>query len=196
MISILLALSLTSPVELTGVWEKDCARGVTRREVMDDVTAELYETFHASGACGAPVFTLGSVGTVDFPEGREPERTLPIDFEFTRVILRPETPAVAEGWNRRGMCGLTGWLSGVGQDVAGAYCELFGEGLRMRLPEAGRRVWGVIRWSGDQLWFGKLSRERDGSSADRRPVELDGEFYRRVQLSLTQFSTSKPSLLP
>ena len=59
-------------------------------------------------------------------------------------------------------------------------CDFFGLGSVVPVPRAGDRRYGIVRIEEDTLSFGRLSPVRDGSSPEKRPLELDPVPYPRA----------------
>lgn len=180
----LLAL-LASPAfagpHIDGLWRRDCQHGLVREERIVGEHAALTETNFRDSSCSRPSVSIESRGVL-FPG---PRVILPIgaeelDFVFVGVRLTPLDTEAAAYYEREKMCGLSGWKVKEAKEIAGLLCELWGRGHPVPVPRPGLRKYGVVKTTSDELYFGRLSPERDGSTPERRPLELDPSPYRRV----------------
>lgn len=163
-----------------GVWRQPCQRGYAREEIFAGSSATYTERNFWDRACTAPAVEIVSRGTIQMAEPMlEAAGARPIDFTFTSVSLKPASPRTAEAWRERGVCGFRDWQSGQEKDVTGRECDFFGLGSVVRVPRAGDQRFGIAKISGGELFLGRLSPARDGSSPGRRPLELDPLGYQR-----------------
>jgi hypothetical protein len=104
-----------------------------------------------------------------------------LDFLFVGVRLIPRDHAAAAYYESVALCGLKGWKINEPKEIGGRLCDFLGLGEPFQVPRAGLKKFGVVKMEGDALYFGRLSPERDGSSAEKRPLDLDPLPYRRVE---------------
>ena len=173
-------LALASPLD--GAWRQPCRAGYQREEQIAGSHAVLAETNFRDSACTQPSLRIESRGLL-FPGGNVilPIGAHELDFVFVGVRLTPLDQAAAAYYESMQLCGLRGWKVNEPQEIGGLFCDFYGLDLPVRVPEAGLRKFGVVKLEGDSLYLGRLSPERDASSPDKRPLELDPEPYRRVR---------------
>lgn len=180
-LAILLSLSAHAGPALEGTWRQPCARGYQREERFEGAFVTYVERNFWDGSCTAPAVEILSRGAFEAGEPvLAPLGARAMDFTFASVSLRPRSVETAAAYNQRAVCGLSGWRVDEEQEITGRDCDFFGLGAKMRVPSAGDRKFGIFRLEGDELFFGQLSPERDGSAPSRRPLVLDPRGYRRA----------------
>ena len=167
--------------ELDGVWRQDCRAGYSREEAFAGAHAAYTERNFRDSACSSLSVETISRGSISLGElVLEPSGARALDFSFESVSLRPIDEKVATLWRERGVCGFRDWRAGVEKEVTGRYCDFFGLGSVVRVPSPGDRKFGIVVPGEGAIFLGRLSPERDGSTPERRPRELDSEPYRKV----------------
>lgn len=181
LVALTLATAALAAGPLDGIWRQDCSRGYSREEAFRGDQAAYSERNFWDGACSQPAVETISEGTVTLgPAVSAPGGAREIDFQFTTVSLRPVDVKAAAAWRERGVCGFRDWAAGVAKVVTGRECDFFGLGSVVRVPATGDRKFGVVKAGEGMLFFGRLSPARDGSSPEKRPLELDPAPYRKV----------------
>jgi hypothetical protein len=177
----LLFVMVAQAGELDGTWRQDCSRGFQREEKFQGGSAAYTERNFRDLECSKPAvetISRGAIslgGTVALPSGARE-----LDFSFSSVSLKPLDERAAKEYRERILCGFRDWRANEEKLVTGRECDFFGLGSVVRIPAEGDRRFGVVKVSGEGLFFGMLSPERDAGSPDRRPRELDPSPYRRV----------------
>ncbi len=172
--------ALASP-SLDGVWRQDCQRSYQREERISGSHATFVETNFRDRSCTHPSVKVESRGllflgrNVIFPIGASE-----LDFLFVGVRLTPLDAEAAAFYESIQLCGLKGWNTGEAKEIGSLLCDFFGQKITFGVPAPGTRKFGVVRALAEELYFGRLSPERDGSTPERRPLELDPSPYRRV----------------
>ena len=171
---------ILSLVSLQGSWQQDCQRGLVREEHFQDSSVKFVERNFWDSACQSSAAEAISHGTILLGDPVEkPAGASAIDFTFSSVFLKPLDERAASSWNARAVCGIRSWQSGEEMEVTGKECDFLGLGKAVRVPSSGDKKFGVISLTEEGLFFGRLSPQRDASSPDRRPLELDPRPYRR-----------------
>lgn len=167
---------------LNGTWAQPCRGGYFRTETFLGNAATYVERNFSDGACTQPSVVTTSRGEIELGEGvSAPAGAMALDFTFTSVTLKPVTDDAAAAWRERGVCGSRDWLAGEERDVTGRECDFSGLGSVTRVPKLGDRRFGVVKIDSGQIFFGRLSPERDGADPSRRPIELDPVPYVSAQ---------------
>ena len=160
-----------SPLE--GKWRTDCFSGFQKTEIFRGSTVSLVEENFSQKNCEKLGLRISSVGQFILDEAAGF-----IDFQFERVLLSVHNETYKNFYEQKSMCGIREWPLGLEQDITGLACDFFGQGKPVQVPIAGEARYGIYSLKGKQLFFGKLSPERDGRSPDRRPAVLDPRFFR------------------
>ncbi len=166
--------------ELKGHWLQDCAGRYQKEELFEGDRATYTEHNFRGTGCSGKVLEMISRGTLvpgSAIDGLEGVNEL--DFVFESVTFIPIDEATADFYEKSALCGLTGWRVGEPKVITGLVCEFFGQGLKIQVPAAGVRKYGIAKVTANELYLGLLSPERDASSPERRPRELDPLPYRR-----------------
>jgi hypothetical protein len=167
---------------LDGLWRQACERSYFREELFLGSSAVYTERNFRDGACLSPSVDTISRGQI-LPGSlvAEPIGASELDFIFESVSLLPRDERAAEAYEKISLCGLKGWIAGEEKEITGLLCDLYGQGSQVRVPQKGLHKYGVVRVGEDALYFGRLSPERDGSSALKRPLVLDASPYKRAR---------------
>jgi hypothetical protein len=159
---------------LEGIWSQPCQNQALRTENFARAQVTLTESYYGDKNCAKPVMDFESAGTYTADRGE-------IDFAFQKISITVQDFWYMADYNNRHVCGIDTWEMGVAQDVTGKFCEIFGKGYGIQIPPAGQKRFGIYKIENDQLYFGKLSVERDSSSPEKRPTEFDPRFYVRTK---------------
>ncbi len=177
--AVLLGASLAMAGALDGVWRQDCARGYQREEVFAGEQGTFTERNFSDLGCHSVKVETISRGLItlgaDLPDG-----TREIDFVFSSVHIKPRNEETAAHYRRRRICGYRDWAADEEREVTGRDCDFFGLGSVIRVPGAGVKKFGIVKITPNELYFGDLSPERDGSSPSKRPSTLDLRPYRAI----------------
>lgn len=157
---------------LEGHWVQECQRRLQKSEEFRGHEVRYTETYFAGDHCQAPIFIFAATGpySLFFHE---------IDFIFMSISATAVTPAMASDFNQRRVCGFQNWQPGQAREVAGLGCDFFRLGANIPTPARGQKKFGRWKVIEDKLFFGRMTRERDGSAPDRRSLEWDSRFYQR-----------------
>jgi|GEM_PF-6790014 len=165
--------------EFDGNWKQPCVRGYQKEELFLAHSATYTEHNFRDVSCLTPSVDLISRGSlIAGAPLLEPLGASELDFIFSSVSLAPRDAAAAEFYESVSLCGLSGWRLNEEKEITGLACDLFGTGLKLQVPSAGDRKYGIVKREGESLYLGRLSPERDGNTALRRPRDLDPVAYR------------------
>ena len=161
---------------LQGLWAQPCTNGSVRTETFDNKNVSLKEMFFTDKDCRVPAVVFRNDGTYELP------RIGHMDFKFTTIQLRLLTEVAVQDFNRRKVCDFENWKLGEEKDITGRSCEMFLIGFPQRIPTAGEMRYGIYHINQDltELALGKLSKEKNATTPDKRPEELDSRIYRKV----------------
>ncbi|MNY70628.1 hypothetical protein D3C86_2088020 [compost metagenome] len=86
-------------------------------------------------------------------------------------------------FNTRQVCGFTDWALDTPKDITGMTCKLFEDWSALKAPREGEMRFGTYKIEqnkeGDRLFFGRLTKDRDALSPEKRPHLLDPRYYIR-----------------
>lgn len=174
--------TLSFAAGLDGLWRQDCRNGYQKEERISGGRVEFAETNFRDGFCGRPAVRILSRGALlGGPAVAQPESAEELDFIFSSVSLVPLDEGAALFYDSIRLCGLSGWRVGEEKEITGLFCSFFGEeGGLFVVPAKGTRKYGIVKRGPLEIFFGRLSPERDGSTPFRRPLELEEMAFRRV----------------
>jgi hypothetical protein len=161
---------------LQGLWAQPCANGVLKTEFFSGQRVLLNEMFFADKECRRPIVVFINEGTYQLPAPGW------IDFKFTSVRLRLLTEGAVNDFNSRKVCGFGDWKNSEEKEISGRPCEIFVIGSPQRIPTVGDMRYGIYRLdlSLNRLSFGKLSKDKNASTPEKRPHDLDPQYYLKV----------------
>ena len=59
-------------------------------------------------------------------------------------------------------------------------CDFFNLGRNFPTPSSGQKKFGIYKIENAQLFFGQLTKDNDGSTEARRPLQFNPRPYQRV----------------
>jgi hypothetical protein len=154
-----------------GLWRQECASRNIRTEDFQGAQVSLSESFYSDDLCLGGSLSFISRGTYTLPRAGQ------MDFEFTGMGLVLRDSRFVEDFNQRQVCGFSDWQLEVEKEISGRTCEIFGS--PQRIPAVGDKRYGIYQLKADQLLFGKLSREQNAMSPEKRPTNFDPRPYIR-----------------
>jgi hypothetical protein len=156
---------------LQGLWRQECAKRNERTEEFIDSTVTLKESFFSDGHCQKAILVFINEGTFVLPAARN------IDFRFTSVRLKLGGENLIQDFNHRKVCGFQDWKIDEEKEISGRLCEIFIIGSPQKIPTAGDMRYGTYHLQDDRLQFGKISREENALTPEKRPTKLDPRYY-------------------
>jgi hypothetical protein len=159
---------------LQGRWFQACQAGGMRTEEFQDALVTLTEMFFLDAGCTRPSVIFISEGSFVLPTKDQ------MDFQFTSVRIRLMSEIAVNDFNHRRVCDFEDWTYGVEKEISGRSCAVFVAGLPHRVPAVGEMRFGLYRLEGNHLSFGKLSREKNATTPEKRPTEYDSRFYTKI----------------
>lgn len=162
---------------MQGLWAQPCQQGHLRTEAFNGPLVTLNEMFFADKECRNPIVVFTNDGAFRLPSAGL------IDFRFTSVRIRLLTLAAVNDFNNRKVCGYSDWQQLMEKEISGRLCEIFFVGSPQKIPAVGDMRYGIyqIDRSQGRLAFGKLSKERNATTPDKRPLEMDPRPYLKVR---------------
>lgn len=164
----------TDPNPLIGRWFQPCSKGAVKSEYFRRFEVALTEMYFLDKNCRQPSLILINEGSYWLPVGNH------IDFQFASIRARLMSAIAINDFNRRKVCGFDDWQLGSEKEISGRSCEIFYVGIPQRLPTVGEMRYGIYQLREDRLSFGKLSRDKDATTPDKRPTEFNSRFYTRA----------------
>lgn len=166
---------------LDGLWRQDCRAGYQKEERIQGSQVAFTERSFRDHACERPAIEIISRGALIWGAlVARPRNASELDFVFSSVSLIPRDRDAAAYYEALKLCGLSGWRVGEEKEITGLVCSFFGEGSQFFIPLKGTRKFGIVKAGAEEIFFGRLSPERDGSSPLKRPLELEERAFRRV----------------
>lgn len=164
--------------DLTGTWNQACTQTITNGTVQGSSTAKLvvgsgvhvstsvgYQSANCTGPSATVTITsnatIGNLLT-------SPAQSFELTKTVTSATLTPNSSLAASGMNLLGVCGLSGWQSGMAKDITGLNC--FGTTVFAN-------DFQIIQLAGSYLYMGLRDLGHDGSTLATRPIALDPTPY-------------------
>lgn len=160
--------SATTPLE--GIWVRPCYQGGMQIQMIEDNSDTANEIFYEDAQCRTPLLAFVNDGTFEIHDKQ-------INFEFQKVSLVLHSDKVVADFNQRSVCGKTDWKKNSPAEITGLQCALFQEHKLVQVPRAGEMRFGIWQVKETKLFFGLLTRELNGSTPEKRPVDLDQRPY-------------------
>jgi len=159
---------------LQGQWMQACQNHALRIEDFESHKVTLQEMFFMDDACKTPLMVFANAGNYVLPQAGQ------MDFTFTSVTVRLNSAVAVNDFNKRQVCGFSDWTINVDKEVSGRSCEIFFVGQPQKVPTAGEMRYGIYHIDGDHLSFGKLSRDQNATTPDKRPTDFDPRYYTKI----------------
>jgi hypothetical protein len=165
----------TEQERLQGRWFQACSHGALKTEFFQGDKVTLTEMFFLKEDCSQPSVIFVNQGTYILSNGNL------IDFQFTSIRLRLMNEIAVNDFNRRRVCDLANWTLGLEKEISGRSCEIIMVGLPQKIPTVGEMRYGIYRLQDPiHLSFGKLSRQKNATTPEKRPTDYDPRFYTKV----------------
>lgn len=162
------------PENLAGRWFKNCEGGSVKIEDFTPSEVTLNEIFFLDSKCTRPSLVFVSEGPYIIPAKGI------IDFQFSSVRIRLMSEIAVNDFNTRKVCGFSDWKWSEDKEISGRPCEIFFVGLPQRVPAAGEMRYGIYLLEGNRLSLGKMTREQNATSPEKRPTELQPRAYTKM----------------
>lgn len=163
---------------LQGVWRQDCTNRASRAENFQADKVVLTESFFNDDKCASDFLHFINEGTFMLPASGQ------MDFQFTSVRLKITDESLVKNLNSRSVCGFQDWKLNEEKEISGRLCEIFIIGSPQKIPTVGDMRYGIYRLDNDRLYFGKLTRDENAMTPEKRPTNYDPRFYTRVPQAL------------
>lgn len=161
-----------------GLWVQECLLGLIKQQNINALHIELRENFYQDRNCQDVSFVFRTEGSLSY----EDFNTTQINFIYSEIELSLWINEVVSDFNERQVCGLDDWKLGVFQKITGLQCALFNTHKSSPIPAVGDMKYGIFKIEDGQLYYGKLSKEFDGSAAAKRPIEFDLNYFKHLEI--------------
>jgi hypothetical protein len=161
------------PTIATGRWRQTCRNRNMNEEFFTASQVRYSETYFSDDQCSQALVSFISEGPYQATQNK-------IDFAFTTSDIVILAPQIAAGFNQRAVCGWTDWTTGR-RSVLGQLCDFFNLGRNFPTPKLGQQKFGIYKIENALLFFGQLTKDNDGSSDARRPLQLNPRAYQYVK---------------
>ena len=168
--------------DVEGTWLQGCRGNFSRAEVFQKDVATLYERSYGTANCTNPQMTFTSSGRFVLGDALPiPADAKTIDFTFASVSVTVHADALVQKYNAYNVCGFSNWALNQVKDVSGLRCDFWLLHQPVPVPRVGDLRFGIYRVDGENLFFGRNTRENSGLTRETRPTEWDPRFYHRVR---------------
>lgn len=153
--------------EIKGKFQTDCAslpeENISLVRTVDFSPEVLMQEqiIYGDLQCQAPAYAFVLSGPYALAEGGL------LDITMASIQLKPLDARIATGFTQAKLCGIEVWEVGKAQEVAGKNCG------GSAMPAAGSMSYDRVQEVETGLVFGATTEETDGSTQEKRPVELD-----------------------
>lgn len=171
----LLASFRTQASDLSGSWTTGCHQGLSKEQALDEAHSITTENFYRDQNCKLESFQFKTTGTLQFPS----ENSSWINFSYEMVQLTVYDQQVVADLNARKVCGIGDWRSEEPQIITGLQCALFNVNKETQIAKVADQKFGIYKLQEGRLYFGQLSRDKDGSAPSKRPTTWAPEFYQK-----------------
>jgi len=182
---LLLALFALTPAQvraqansLVGVWRTGCQLGVNKQQQFTETSSLTTESFFQDRNCSRPAFQFRTSGQIQFPQ----ENQEFINFTYSEIKLTVFTQLAVDDFNARKVCGFENWKTAKEKIITGLKCAFFNVKKETQIARDNDQKFGIYKGEKDQLFFGQLTHENDGSSPGKRPLKLSPEAYLKTDL--------------
>lgn len=155
-----------------GRWRQTCRNRNMNEEFFSSTQVRYSETYYSDDQCTQTLVSFVSEGPFQASQNK-------IDFIFASSDIIILSEQVAAGFNQRSVCGWTNWTTGR-RAVLNQMCDFFNLGRNFPTPKTGQQKFGIYKLENALLFFGQLTKENDGSTDVRRPVQFNPRSYQHV----------------
>lgn len=173
----------TTVPEIQGSWTKACAsigaEGYRKSSItVRDNTLQLQEVgYQKSSTCeGTSDFDARANFTFTVPNYTTGQ-TNNMDMVLQQVLMRINSSNGVVYANAANLCGFNDWQINTDKDVTGRNCIF-------ALPKAGEAFYQIFRASPTELFVGKLDDQKNGTTPETRPNELEQTPYTRGDIGI------------
>ena len=152
------------------MWLRACSQGGMQIQIFEDNSSSANEIFFQDAKCRTPLLAF-------LNDGEFKVQDLNIDFEFRKVSMVLYSNELVADFNRRSVCGKNDWKNNSPKEITGFRCALFQEDKLVQVPQKGDMRFGIWQVKETKLFFGILTPEKNCSSPEKRPVDMDPRPY-------------------
>ena len=170
-LALILFFSFTSEAQITnGLWSTGCQHSLKKEQIYGRNNRVIStESFYQDTKCTDESFRFQTIGLVNYYENSNSF----IDFIYEELYLSLFKQNVVEDFNTRKVCGHDNWVIAEAQNITGRECAIFNINKPTRIPAAGDFKFGIFQILEGKLYYGKLTQNLDGSSPQKRPLEIN-----------------------
>lgn len=153
-----------------GLWSTGCRDGLKKEQIYGKNNLVIStENFYQDAKCTDESFRFQTIGLVNYHENSN----IFIDFIYEELYLSLFKQNVVEDFNTRKVCGYDNWAIAEAQNITGLKCAIFNVNKPTQIPAAGDFKYGIFQILQNKLYYGKLTQNSDGSSPEKRPLEIN-----------------------
>lgn len=165
---------------LDGVWTQRCSGFHQASEHFYGNQVALEEVSHSKSNCQSPTLKIRSEGAYVVERmAAVPEDGWEMTFVFNAVKIQVVEEATIQRFRSRQMCGISEWELGKWVELTALRCDFWQTGNPINIPNAQDLRFGIIKRERDEIFFGKLTPERNALSPFARPLEWNPQPFRR-----------------
>lgn len=170
LVLILILSSITKAQITSGLWSTGCQNGLKKEQVYRANNRVVStESFFQDQNCADESFRFQTIGLVNYYKTSESF----VDFLYEEIHLSIFKQNVIADFNARKVCGLSDWAIARAQNITGLKCAIFNLNKPTQIPAAGEIKYGIFQIDHDKLYYGKLSRELNATSPEKRPAQIN-----------------------
>lgn len=168
---LILFLTLATQAQINhGLWSTGCKEGLKKEQVYDKNNKVVStESFYQDAACSHESFRFQTLGRITYYQSSNNF----IDFTYEVIYLSIFKQNVIDDFNARKVCGYADWALTQAQNITGRKCAIFNIHKPTQIPTTEDIKYGIFQIAQNKLYYGKLSQDFDGSSPERRPVQIN-----------------------
>lgn len=161
----------------SGIWQTKCLAGIEKKQIYSPNNSVITdEYFYADRNCKQEVMRFTTAGSVEYPtplNSQNDSSNREINFSYKEIYLSLHTQSTIDNFNSRQVCGFSDWQLSVAKNITGLKCALFNANLKTQIPFEGDIRYGIYLQNENKLYYGQLTSEKNSSSPDRRPDQLN-----------------------
>ncbi len=168
-------LTHLAQAEIRGLYQADCLavkeEGLSLLRQANFETSQLQQTqlIYADLECSLAAYSFIHTGSYTLAADGK------LDQTTDSIVLTPLENNVAKFFNQARLCGFDNWELNKGKNVSGLNC---GGSV---MPSQGMQSFDLIKEQEDSIVFGAYTDELDGSTAEKRPIEIDQQsIYKKL----------------
>jgi hypothetical protein len=172
------SLSATeNKLSLDGVWQTVCSNGLQKTNILQNKSSKYQESFFKDKNCLNESFRFVTLSHFTF-ESINPNW---LNFTYDQIELTIFNELIIKDFNSRNVCGVNTWRLSEPQNITGKACALFNINQASLMPKSGDIKYALFKIIDTRLYYGKLSKNEDGSTPEKRPTEFNINFFQKIE---------------